>query len=97
MLGEHLKEVPSIRLLSWASSYDMRADGVTLTEGACKQYLEELLTAVRRSLERMRTMSTSSSSSVKTPVKDARDVPNEDEKIENYEDDMMSSKMLFSF
>ncbi len=86
-----MRGISTVRLLSWTSTYDMRSDGSTLTDGACKQFLEELLSAVRHGLERVRTSSSSRSKSVPaspaTSV-DPREVDAEKEKNENYEDDM---------
>lgn len=53
--------MPHIRILSWSSKYDVRPDNITLADHSCKQYLEDLLGAVRHGLERQRTTSSSSS------------------------------------
>jgi hypothetical protein len=42
--------------------YDHKPDGVSLTDGSCKKFLEELLVSVRHVLEKRRERATSSSS-----------------------------------
>lgn len=51
-----------INILTWVTEYDVRQDS-TLSESSCKQFLEDLLGAVRRGLERTRSTSSSSSKS----------------------------------
>lgn len=38
----------------WASEYELRSDGYTLTDVSQKQYLEDVLLLVRRGMERPR-------------------------------------------
>ena len=52
-----------IGILNWASEYALRADKITLTEASSKKFLEDLMSVVRRQIERKRTFSTTSSSS----------------------------------
>jgi hypothetical protein len=49
-----VREIPSVNILCWASDYDLRSDGFSLSEASQKQYLEDLLTVVRRSLDPQR-------------------------------------------
>ncbi len=60
---EALKEYDAVGFLSWAGDYEVRPDNTGLTEASSKRYLEDLLTVVRRGIERKRTFSTSSGSS----------------------------------
>lgn len=62
-LSDAVQENEMISVLNWVSQYEVKPDKVSLTEASAKQYLEELLAAVRRGLDRKRTFSTSSSSS----------------------------------
>ncbi len=59
-----MKDTESITILHWPSEYELKPDRVTLTEPSAKRYLEELLTYTRRVMERKRTFSSTSSSSV---------------------------------
>ena len=59
-----MEKNPCAKILNWARSYDLKSDGVTLTDASGKQYLEDLLVAVRHGLERRRTGSTASVTSV---------------------------------
>lgn len=61
-LGDCVKEVRQIQILSWTTEYDVRPDA-SLSDGSCKQFLEDLLGAVRKGLDRVRSSSTSSNSS----------------------------------
>jgi hypothetical protein len=56
--------MPQASVLSWSRHYDIKADGSNLTEASARQFLEDLLVAVRHGLERGRKSSTSSVLSV---------------------------------
>ena len=58
-----------ISVISWIGDYEVKFDRTTLTEALSKRFLENLLTVVRRGMDRKRTYSTSSSGS--SPVSDA--------------------------
>jgi hypothetical protein len=58
-----VKENDQIALLQWPSEYELKPDKVSLTEASGKRYLEELLSYVRRMIERKRTISSTSSES----------------------------------
>jgi hypothetical protein len=60
---ETVKEHDAIIQLSWMSEYELKPDQITMTEASAKRYLEEMLSYTRRSLERKRTFSNTSSES----------------------------------
>jgi hypothetical protein len=62
-LFDTVKESEQITILNWPSEYELNPDKVSLTDASSKLYLEELLTHVRRLIERKRTISSTSSES----------------------------------
>lgn len=75
-LSDATKEMPQVTVLSWSRHYDLRVDGFSLTEVSAKQYLEDMLTAVRHSLERRRVPSNSAvTNEPPTVVKPQRQPP----------------------
>ena len=75
-----------MEILTWHNNYEVRTDD-TLTEASEKQFLEDVLTASPRVMERRRKTSSSSSKSgadsqVKTSTPSRHDDP------ESYDDDM---------
>ena len=56
-----------ITVMNWIGDYEVKFDKTSLTEASSKKFLEDLLTVVRRGMDRKRTYSTTSSSSL-SPV-----------------------------
>ncbi len=77
-----------VDVISWVKAYETRTDD-TLTEAAGKLFLEDMLTATRRVLDRKRPASRSSSTSSKASEKPATQAnPGNSDRPEDYEDDM---------
>lgn len=78
----------SIVILHWDTEYDVRKDS-TLSDASCKQYLEDLLAAVRRGLEHPRANSSSSQTSVQVqPAGTSTPIRKEMERSQSIDDDM---------
>jgi hypothetical protein len=60
---ESVKDYEAVTFLSWLSEYELKPDHITMTDESARRYLEEMLSYTRRSLERKRTFSTTSSES----------------------------------
>ncbi len=58
-----VKENDQVTLLHWPSEYELKPDKVSMTDSSSKLYLEEMLTHVRRLVERKRTISSTSEES----------------------------------
>lgn len=80
----------SIAILHWDTEYDVRADS-TLSDASCKQFLEDLLAAVRKGLERSRSSSSSSqttSTQVVPPMGTSTPLNRERERTPSMDEDM---------
>jgi hypothetical protein len=62
-MAEALKEYEAVGIMSWVGEYEVLHDNSGLTEVSSKRYLEDMLTVVRRGIDRKRTFSASSGSS----------------------------------
>jgi hypothetical protein len=62
-MAEILKEYDSVGILSWVGDYEVLPDSSGLSESSSRKFLEDMLTVVRRAIDRKRTFSTSSGSS----------------------------------
>ncbi len=62
-MSEALKEYDSVSFLHWVGDYEVLSDNSGLSEASSRKFLEDLLTMVRRGIDRKRTFSTSSGSS----------------------------------
>jgi hypothetical protein len=62
-MADALKEYDAVGIMSWVGEYEVLHDNSGLTEASSKKYLEDMLTVVRRGIDRKRTFSTSSGSS----------------------------------
>ncbi len=60
---EGLKDYEAVGFMSWVGEYEVLHDNTGLTEASSKKFLEDMLTIVRRGIDRKRTFSTSSGSS----------------------------------
>jgi hypothetical protein len=59
-LSDETKGLKSVTILSWSTSYDVKPDGILLTDASCKKYVEDLLVAIRHGLQRRHLESSSS-------------------------------------
>jgi hypothetical protein len=71
-LAEALKEYEAVCVINWVSEYDVRYDNSGLSEPSSKKFLEDLLSMVRRGIERKRTFSSTSSSSGSSAASSAK-------------------------
>jgi len=62
-LSDAVQDNEMITIVNWVSEYELKPDKISLTEASSKKYLEDLLTVVKRQMERKRTYSSTSSSS----------------------------------
>jgi len=62
-LSDAIEDCDTITILGWAGEYDLKADKISLSDASSKKYVEDMLTVVRRQIERKRTFSSTSSSS----------------------------------
>jgi hypothetical protein len=60
---EALKEYEAVGFMSWAGEYEVLHDNTGLTESSSRRFLTDMLSVVRRGIERKRTFSVSSGSS----------------------------------
>lgn len=66
-LSDETRDLFGVSIMNWVSSYEVRSDG-TVSDPSCKQFLEDLLRALRTGLGRHRTSSGSSSSSASSTM-----------------------------
>ncbi len=62
-MADALKDYDAVGIMHWVGEYEVLHDNSGLTEASSKKYLEDMLTVVRRGIDRKRTFSTSSGSS----------------------------------
>lgn len=94
MLSDVTSKLETVWHVRWSTTYDVKSDGFTLTDGSCIQFVEDLLNAVRAKMSRVRTLSTASSTSsisesepveTSTPARKRLDLP---VRTPSMEDDM---------
>jgi hypothetical protein len=62
-MAEALKDYDSVGILSWVGDYEVLQDNTGLSGASSRKFLEDMLSVVRRAMDRKRTFSASSGSS----------------------------------